>query len=201
MADTKTICEQLIASDINTSCYAQSNRGLESDGVIVNYNDIDFAKSKVSASNKNIITDLVLKAGKKGYSIRQLGSTPFNGTKKDFKSGTYVNTWDKTISLVVLDEGADVTRDIIDPLSNGTFVAVLKNKTKGADGSAEYEIFGYDQGLKMTEGSNDKWSEDTIGGYAVTLVESSAPNSGRFLFDTDKETTEAKFESLKTATA
>ena len=201
MADSTKICEQLIAADINTSCEANSKRGLQSDGTIVNYNDIDFAKTKFSTTNKNIITDLILKTGKKGYNVHQAGQTPFNGTQKAFKAGTNVNTWDKTVKLVVLDEGPEVTRDIIDPLANGKFVAILKNNSKGVEGSAEYEIFGYDQGLFMTEGTNDKWNEDTAGGYDVTLVEASAPTSGRFLFDTDKETTDAKYESLKTATA
>ena len=202
MADTNTyLCESLIARDINQDCSNRSAKGLEADGVLINREDIDFGATVFDTANKNIIKTLALKAGKRGYKVKQLGSTPFTGTKKDLVKGTYVNTWTKTVALAVLENGPQVTRDVIDPISNGTFVAVLRNKTKGADGSAEYEIFGYQQGLMASEGSNDAYSDDTQGGYLMTLTEENAPNAGTFLFDTDAKTTAATYASLTTATA
>lgn len=44
--------------------------------------------------------------------------------------------------------------------------------------------------------TNEKYSEDTDGGWAVSLQETRAPKSGVFLFKTDYETTAAAVESL-----
>lgn len=69
------------------------------------------------------------------------------------------------------------------------------------DGEAEYQIYGYDQGLVASAGENDKWSEDTDGGWLMTMQEQRAPRSAMFLWNTDSETTAAQYESLSTTKA
>ena len=46
--------------------------------------------------------------------------------------------------------------------------------------------------------TNDKYSEDTDGGWAVTLVEEGAPSSGIFLFTESIAATRAALKSLET---
>lgn len=192
------LCESLIAKDIDIACDDLVSKGLESDGIIINRADIDFSKTVFDSDNKNIIKTLVLKTGKKGYAVKQTGNTPFTGTKSELVVGTYRNTWTNTVQIVVLANTPDVCRDIIDGLANGKFVVILRNVTKGSDGKAEFQIFGYTQGLTCSAGENDKYSDDTEGGWLMTLEETSATKSGLFLFNEDSKTTAASYESLKT---
>ena len=100
--------------------------------------------------------------------------------------------------IAILDNGPEVAEDIIDGLANGSFVLILKNKHKGADGKAEYQMYGYYQRLKASAIENEKYSEDTDGGWLVTLHEDSVPKSALFYFNTDSTTTATQFETLKT---
>ena len=191
------LCESLIAKAIDFACDDLIVRGLESDGLIINRSDIDFAATVFDSKNPNIINTLVLKTGKKGYEVNQLGNTPFTGVQSTLEVGTYRNTWTHAIPIVVLSNTPDVAHNIIDGLSNGTFVVILRNKFKGSTGDAEYQVYGYTQGLVASEGTNDKYSEDTDGGWIITLQETGARMSAMFLFNTDAETTAAAYESLK----
>lgn len=195
------ICETLIAKDIAFDCNDLSVRGVEPNGLIINRNDIDFAKTQFDATNKNIIQSLILKEGKKAYEVVQLGNTPFTGTKSDLVVGTYRNTWTHELPIAVLANDPDTNEKIIDGLANGSFVVILRNKHKGSDGKAEFQVYGYAQGLVPSAGTNEKYSEETDGGWLITLQETAAPKSALFFFNTDSSTTEAQYESLKAESA
>lgn len=194
-----TNCDSLIAQAIQANCDSPLVRGMEPGGIIINRADIDFAKAVFSADNKNTLTTILLKAKKQGYLVQQTGSTPFTGTKTSLNSGTYHNTFKNEISLVVLDNGPEVAQNIIDGLANGSFVLILRNLSKGSKGEAEYQVYGWYQGLHASALDNEKYSEDTDGGWAVTLEETATPKSALFFFDTDKTTTDTKYQSLLTA--
>lgn len=193
-------CDSLIAKDINFACNEFAVRGIEADGLIINRKDIDFSSTTFDTTNKNTIKTLVLKTGKKAYEVIQEGAAPFTGTQIALTVGTYRNTFQTTVSLVVLANDPAVCQDIIDGLANGTFVAILKNVHHGSSGDAKYQVYGYAQGLKASEITNEKYSEDTDGGWLVNLQEASAPNSAMFFFNTDETTTDAAYEALKVAT-
>lgn len=188
------LCSSIIAQDINFACDDLVVRGLESDGIIINRDDIDFAATVFSEQQPNVIETLVLKTGKKGYQVIQHGGTPFTGTQSALTVGTYRNTWQHTVSLVVLANNPDVNEKIIDGLANGSFVAILRNVSKTSKG--EYQVYGYAQGLKASEITEEKYSEDTDGGWLVNLQESSAPRSAMFFYKTDDATTAAAYQSL-----
>ncbi len=191
-----TTCESLIAQDIIIPCEDQVTKGLEGDGLIINRNDIDFTKSVVVG---NIIKTLVLKTGKKAYAIRQEGSKPFTGTKTELNVGTYRNSWKNTVAVVVLANTPDVCAISLTEWRTVSSLCILRNLSKGADGKAEYQVFGYAQALKASAGENDKYSDDTEGGWLITLEEESVPKAAYFFYDTDSETTAAKYASLTTA--
>ena len=191
------ICESTIKRDIAFDCNQLSVRGLEADGVIINRSDIDFAATVFDETQKNIIKTLVLKSGKKGYQVAQLGSTPFTGTQTTLNVGKYRNTWTHQIPLAVLANDPDVCNDVIDGLANGQFVVILRNKQKANKG--EYQVYGYAQGLTAYEGTNEKYSEDTDGGWLITLQEVSTPKCALFYYNTDDTTTAKQFASLTTA--
>ncbi|WP_289621999.1 hypothetical protein [Bacteroides congonensis] len=190
------LCDEILKKAITIDCDNPITKGLEANGVIINRQDIDFSATVFDATRKNIIKTLVLKTGKKGYEVYCPGSTPFTGTKTSLEKGTYKNKWTVDLPLVVLDNGPEVCEDVIEGLANGEYVVILRNKHKGSDGNAEYQVYGYYQGLRAETIENDKYSEDTDGGWSVALKETGAPKAGIFFFNTDKKTTDAQFETL-----
>lgn len=191
-------CDSLIKKDIAANCGSVFTKGLEANGVIVNRQDIDFGSTVFDTTRKNIIKTLVIKTGKKAYEVFCPGSTPFTGVKTSLSKGTYVNKWDNDIPLVVIDNGPEVAEDIIEGLANGEFVVILRNKHKGTSGDAEYQVYGYYQGLRSETIENDKYSEETDGGWAIALKETGAPKAAMFYFNTDAATTATQYGTLTT---
>ena len=177
------ICESLLKADIIVDCDNIVTKGFEEDGIIINRKHVDFAKT-VFGDTKNVIKTLVLKSGMKGYSVACPGATPFTGTKTSLSKGTYKNKWDSELPIVVLDNGPEVCENVIE-----------------VDGKSEYQVYGYYQGLSAETGENDKYSEDTDGGWLITLKETGSPKAAMFYFNTDASTTATQLETLKIAVA
>lgn len=191
-------CDYKLAQNIGASCDNPQVQGLKNKGYLMNYDDIDFDSVKRNEENSLIIEDLTLLSGKKAYSAYVPGKTPYTGTKAELATGTYSNKFNKTASIVVLDSGPDVAKNIINNLANGKFVFIMENKYQGDDKKNTFEIYGFEQGLVASEITNEKYSEDTDGGWAVTLIEENAPSSGIFLFKESIKATRAALESLLT---
>ena len=196
-----SVCEFLLARDIAASCSDPVVPGFEPEGIIMNRDEIDFGAITFDNSRSNVISQIAMLAGKRAYKVRVLGNTPFTGTSTSFVSGTYQNTFTNTVQFVVLDNGPDVCESVIDALANGRFVMILENTFKGLNkesnkGDAAFQIYGYTQGLAASAIENDKYSEDTNGGWLVTLQETKASKSGMFLYKSDYATTKKMFETL-----
>lgn len=198
------ICDYAIKRDIVASCDDPIVPGMEQEGVIMNRKYIDFSTVAFNTTRKNVIETLALKSGKKAYKVVVSGSTPFTGTNTALATGTYRNTFTNTVNMVILANDPDVCADIIDGLANGEYVVILENKAKNLQkeenpGDSAFQIYGYYQGLKAVEISNDKYSEETEGGWSVSLQETKVPKSALFYFKTDYETTKADFDTLTSA--
>ena len=193
-------CDYKLAQNIGASCDNPQVQGLKNKGYLINYDDIDFDSIQRDETNSLIVKSLTLLQGKKAYSAYVPGKTPFTGTKAELVTGTYSNKFNKTASIVVLDSGPDVAKNIINNLANGKFVFIMENKYQGDDKNNTFEIYGLEQGLTASEITNEKYSEDTDGGWAVTLVEENAPSAGIFMFNQDIKTTRAALDSLLTGT-
>ena len=192
------VCDFKLAQDIAGSCTNPQVAGLKNTGYLINYDDIDWDSLAKDSENSNIVETLMLLSGKRAYKVVVPGNTPFTGTQAALATGTYRNKFTKTASIVVLDSGPDVSKNVIDQLANGRFVFIFENKYQGADKKNTFEIYGLEQGLSATEMTNEKYSEETDGGWAVTLEETGAPTSGLFLYKTSIQVTRAALESLVT---
>lgn len=192
------LCDFKLAQDIAGSCENPQVAGLKNTGYLINYDDIDFDTLTKSKDTPNIVETLALLSGKHAYKVVVPGNSPFTGTQTAMTAGTYRNKFTKTASIVVLNSGPDVSANVIDQLANGRFVFIFENKYQGADKKNTFEIYGLEQGLAASEITNDKYSEETDGGWAVTLEETNAPSSGMFLFKESIATTRAALASLVT---
>lgn len=195
------VCDNLIKKDIVPSCDDPITPGVEQEGIIANRADIDFSATTFNTTRKNVIETLAMKSGKKAYKVVVYGGTPFTGTNTALATGTYRNTFTNTVNMVILANDPDVCGDIIDGLANGEFVVILENKAKGIQkednpGDSAFQVYGFYQGLKAAEISSDKYSEDTDGGWAISLTETKVPKSALFLYKTSYETTQKAVEAL-----
>jgi len=185
-------CDYLIQKDIELNC--ELTKGIESEGVIINRDDIDFTVSEFDATEKNIIKTLALKSTRKGFKIKANGNQAFNNTQTTLNVGTNRNTFVNDLAFTIMDNSPELSSKVLDALANGQFVVVFENKNKGAKDT--FQIMGWYQGLRAQTIENNKYSEETEGGWNILLQESNVPKSALFLFDTDYTTTRQKFESL-----
>lgn len=194
-------CDSLISIGVSPNCDDPIVKGLEPNGVIINRQDLDFGSVTFNETRKNVVETLALKTGKKGYPVFIPGNTPFTGTNTTLETGNFGNTFANNVGMVILDNGPDVCSKLIDGIANGEFVVILENKYKNlnkdsAPGDSAFQIYGFYSGLKASTLENDKYSEDTNGGWNVVLAETGSPRSALFLFKTDYTTTKAAFDSL-----
>lgn len=188
-------CDKLIAACIQADCTNSVFTGVEQKAWIFNKADIeDFVYALTDPTDPdsdkiaNKITEFQMVSGKKGYTVEQLGKTPYTGTTVELAEGTFGNTWTNTVQLLVPDNSIAASKDILDQLGNGKFVVVLENSYNGSDEESKFQVFGVKKGLTCSAMTNDKYSEDTLGGWQVTLTEEGSPNSAVFLYHTTTTT-------------
>lgn len=187
------VCDDVIDYDVELDCAALPGAGLEEDAVLINRADIDYASCVFDETQKNIITDLVLKATKRGYKVKQM-KTSFNGTKWEQAEGTYRNGAKHTFAFVNPDRSAK-GKELDSLILNGNFVAVIKNKTAPDDG--KYEVLGYHTGLTVPTVVRDYVAVDVGGVTAITLASNeNEPNAPYCFYKTSLTVTDAAFEAL-----
>lgn len=195
-------CDKLIKGDIKAACEGLL-QGAENEGLIINREDIDTTASEFvyldpeTKENPTCRLTLALKSGAKAYVVKQLGKTPFTGTQDAFEEGTYINTFSHTVNMVILDASPEVADNFIDPIANGSFVVILKTKNPNMNADKteyRYKVYGYDQGLHMTEGTAELYNDETLGGWSVSMQETKSSHSAIYLEGGDEA-----YESLKTA--
>lgn len=197
------LCESVIEQDILVNCDDPITGGLEPNAKIINRADIDFSGTEFDDTRKNVIKTVKLLPGKRAYDVYVPNSAGFTGTSTTFEVGTYQNTFTNSFQLIVFDNDPDVAEKIIDGFSKGSYVVVFENKYKNLNkattpGDGTYQIMGWQNGLSATEIENDKYSDDTTGGWRVLMQEPKTAKSALFFFDTSLATTKAKFDSLTT---
>jgi len=197
-------CDGLIKQGIQPNCDNPITSGIEQNGVIMNRGDIDFSKIVYDGDRKNVIKTLALKQGAKAYPIYVPSKNPFSGTTTTMEETNTRNNFTNNVGFIILDNDPDVCENIIDSLANGEFVMIYENRYKNLNketnkGDSSFQIVGFHQGLKATTLENDKWSEDTMGGWNVVLTESGVPLSGLFIYNTDLATTREMIDSLMAA--
>ena len=108
-------CYKYLSKDIGADCNALIQPGVEQKAVIINRADIDMTNVTYDGTNPKIITALPLLSTKKGFAAVVPGATPFTGVGSELQVGTYVNTWNNTVPVVVFDNGPEVANKVIEP--------------------------------------------------------------------------------------
>jgi hypothetical protein len=192
------LCEKLLAGCIGADCDNPIFAGMESKAWIFNKSEI--ASFTYDSQNPNVITDIVMKeisqgVNAVGYTISQLGKTPFTGTNTALVEGNAANKFTETFNFIVPDNSPAAAM-LLDNIANGKFVVVAKNEYTGSDSKGAFQVYGAKKGLVATAMERDPYGEDADGGWAVTLTSENTPNSALFFYKTDAATTESTLDSL-----
>lgn len=202
-------CDYLLTTGFGNTC-PPVGQGYEVEGLIINYDDVDWAQSYMldrEDGTPNTIEAIVLKTGKKAVAVTQKVNQPFSGSTSEMNAGTLRNTFNHNVHMLHLEDTPHAAA-IVDALSGGKFIVVLKNAQKThsqfsgtiTTHSNKYPVFGFVNGLRASAVTRDPYGEDN-GGWDITLTESGSPFSGLFLWPeagTDAAA-DAAYESLKTA--
>lgn len=197
-----TVCEYLINQCIATDCENPLYAGVGNEALIGNFDDI--AGVTRSTTNKSIVNGITMKTDVVGgqdvarcmYTVQQLGNQPFADSNTTMVEGTYGNRVQHEIHLAIVDNGPEITENVVDKLLNGKFFCILTNDYRHTNGDNKYQIYGLNKGLKCTAMERQFYG-DNESAYVVTLTETGAGKSGQFLFSTDEETTDGLYEALK----
>jgi len=178
------LCEKVITGCITADCANPIFKGIESTAYIFNKKEIESITFGTGA-NINVVTEIDMaekSAGVDytGYKIEQMGKTPFTGTTTSMAEGNVMNTFTEAVSFVFPDN-CPAASYLLDNIANGTFVVVLVNEYEGSDTRGKYQIYGSKKGLKCTSIERDAYSDDTNGGWAITLTAEGAPMSAVFV--------------------
>ncbi|KQC33408.1 hypothetical protein AAU57_08835 [Nonlabens sp. YIK11] len=150
-------CNNKITADILQDCADLPKKGLAgSKAVIVNYYDIDQTATTVSGST---VTNLELVSGASGLQLewfKDLASTnsTFAANTEDIDGFTH-----SFLSRISNTSAESAER--ANELKNSRVVMVVETKYKGADNADAYKIYGFENGLvlsEMTTNSNENSS-------------------------------------------
>ena len=180
------ICEKLINACIGADCTNPIFAGMEPKAYIFNKSEIE--SFTYDQTNPNLITGITMKTYQDGsddvaytgYTISQLGKTPFTGTNTALVEGNVSNKFTETLNFVLPDNSPSAAM-ILDNLANGKFVVIAQNQYDGSDNKGAFQVYGAKKGLVCTAMERDAYSEDNDGGWAVTLTAENTPNSALFI--------------------
>lgn len=190
------VCPSKVSQNIEANCTDPIYAGLEQKAYLINREDID-----AFVRTNGIVSSLTLKSGMTAFQVQNASKQPFNGTTTAMNEGAASNTFNKTAAIIIPNNSPEVVTNVIEKLANGEFVLIFENKYKNSTGNNAFEVFGLDRGLHAATIDNDKYSEDTDGGWAVTLVEERTPHAATFIFaaaegDPTIATTRAYLEAM-----
>jgi len=157
-------CDGLITADILFDCVNGAVAGLETNVVLINRNDIDFAAGTFDPANKVLMTNLQLLAEKSGFlfqGVKQVNSSAFELVKKE----TGADKKKHIFAGVILNLSAANKLQLENMSEGASFVAVVHKKYKGAGGIEAFDVLGYDSGLELnvaTYNSNEADGTATI---------------------------------------
>lgn len=186
-------CEEITAG-IAYDCDNPPTGGANDRLILLNFSDID-GNVTYDGSNPLLVTNITSGAGT-GFVFE--GHNNSNEPRAALVKGRYVNGYDHEVRFKCFKNDA-ATKEILNQLDGGLFVAILQNNHKGAAGAAAFEIYGLQTGLRLQELERIIADAETQGAYNLLLKNDdiSKPSTlPHALFDTDFATTKAIVDGL-----
>lgn len=161
-------------------------------------NTADVASLTYDNTNPCLIETLVMKTGKKFYTIQgfKQSAKPFSEMVEG--SGSAPNLFRHQMEFLGLSISVDFL-ETIRKFSLGNYIIIYENNEKGALDATRYDVLGGGSGLNGKAMKRDAFDKDSGGGWKITLASSddsleSLPVAR--LFDTDVATTQTWITTL-----
>jgi len=161
-------CNDLITGGIILDCNTiNAAVGVDSDLILVNYADFDktatLAAREISGSNIGGLTAIELKSGAIQYVFEGTDYSVIPNITAELKDDG--NAWYlHSIAFTVYSKLA-ADRKVLEDLGNSLVIAIAKDRSTGL-----YEIFGMDQGLKLSGLEGAYVGAQTSNFYTVTIA-------------------------------
>lgn len=165
-------CNTAITGGITRDCITiNSAVGVDKDLVLVNYDDVDVTGTKASGNveaddtNLNIggLTAILLKVGTTQYTFEGTDYSVVPNVTSELRDDG--DTWYvHSIAFTVFSKRAK-DRVILEDLGGSRVIAIAKDRSTGL-----YEIFGLDQGLKVSAIERAYVGSQNSNFYSVTLA-------------------------------
>lgn len=190
-----TSCITNIAQSIQGSCDKPIVPGYTGRGVL-----IDLSKNPtwtVDAQNPRMITNVTMTSPAKFVAIDNVWNESFTGSNTASNADNGRSAFTKTFTFRVPLRGAEVSKDIIEPLMNSSlgFAVILEKDDRSGDGS--FEVVGYLKGLKANADGITRNEYENGADWMITMS-TTEQFAEVVLFDTDYATTLTAFETMLT---
>lgn len=187
-------CVGNIAGNIELNCESPLAGGYTGRGVYIPLEAVPVLTK--SQSNPRIITAIAIAQGAHVVKIDNEGATPFTGSTSTGTNENGRSQFVKTAQIMMPERGADFAKNVAEPLvkSGRGGILILEKQDRKGDGS--FEVVGAQTPVKVTDPSTVVRNEYENGGAWQATMQSTEDYMECTLFDTDYETTLAKFEAL-----
>ena len=189
-------CINSIGKGILNDCTEVLGKGLEQDAYIVDRAFIDYPSC---TQTDNIVSAIALLTGKQAYKVHTRRVDPFTGAKDSGKQTNFGTSIERSFPLVIEGRNPDNAK-LIDQLRDGKYVIIAEKTPKSTSIATDkaFIVYGWEQGLTFSTSEHDPYSDDSNGGWVVTMTEKDAPSTMIFYASTDYETSKAALEALLT---
>lgn len=188
-------CAGSLAANIAKDCAHPMAGGYTGRGLLIPLtNELTFA---VDANNPRIITGITMGVSDKLAVIDNVWPNAMDGSNTQSNADAGRMQYGKTFAFRIPLRGAEVSKDIVEPLADAPlgYLAILEKKDRRGDGS--YEVVGYGQGLTVNADGIMR-NENENGGDIVVTMSTQEQYFEVTFFDTDYATTKTAFETLMT---
>lgn len=188
-----TPCAASIAANIAMDCSKPLVAGYTGRAVL-----IDLAGAPTitpSSNNPRIIASIALASGAKSVMIDNVFADPFSGSTKSGNTDSGRVKFTKSLTVQIPLRGADVAKDVIEPLLKSPEGFLLIVEKKDRKGLGTYEVLGYQEAVKA-DASTYSRDESANGGAATVTLSCTEDWEEVDLYDTSYAATKAAFETL-----
>ena len=187
-------CIGNIAGNIGLNCEHPLSGGYTGRGVYIPLE----AKPQLTrdAKNPRIVSAIALAENAHVVKIDNEGATPFTGSTTTGTNDNGRPQFVKTAQIMMPERGAEFAKNVVEPLvkSGRGGILILEKIDQVGDGS--FEMIGTQAPAKVVDQTTVVRNEYENGAAWTATLQSTEDYSEVVLFDTDYETTLAKFEAL-----
>lgn len=205
-----SVCDKLISKCVQVDCNSPMFAGLNKRAIIFNKDQIE---SLTFQECSNIINGITMKTYEVtsedpqthepvttnvaycGYTVEQLGNTPYEGTQIEMEETNVGNRFTETVRLLVADNNPDICKNVVDALASGRFLVIVENDYVNSTGDNKYQVYGSGRGLQASAIVREAYG-DNEGAYDVTLTQPKGTRSGVFFYSTSLSATDTAIENL-----